>query len=115
MFAELDVRRIERLVGRTLQCDGAQHTVVLGQRDRTDGVLAMLTRERLMGTHDMMLSVRRGNDNDRLLIDRLLHRHFDGAHEVGPLAKNGAVGESGEPDVVAVQKANANALAAEYA
>src|SRR5262249_38882332 len=43
VFTELDVRGIERVVTGTLQCDGAQHAVVLGQRDRTDGVLAMLT------------------------------------------------------------------------
>src|SRR6186997_3421526 len=115
MFTELDARGIERVVGGALQCNGAQHAIVLGQRDRTDGVLAMLTRERLMGTHDMLLSLGRGNDDDRLLIGRLLHRQFDGADEVRPLAKNGAVGESGEPDVSPVQKANAHALAAEHA
>jgi hypothetical protein len=42
MFEELDGRRIERVVGGTLQSNGAQHAVVLGQRHRADDVLAML-------------------------------------------------------------------------
>ena len=55
------------------------------------------------------------NDDNRLLIDRLFHRAFDGAHEARSFSKYGAVGESGEAHVLSVQKAYADAFTAKLA
>ena len=102
MFAKLDAGRIERSVGGTLQSNGAQYAVILGQRYRAHGVLAMLARQRFMGSGDMLLPLRLRKGYNRLLVDRLLHGRLNGADEVGPPAENGAVGEGGEPDVPAL-------------
>jgi hypothetical protein len=52
-----------------------------------------------MGADDMFLMFLPfgcGSNDDRLLVDRFLHRQFDGADEVCPLAERGAVREGGE-------------------
>src|SRR5262249_52275472 len=55
VFTELDCLSIERLVGGTLQSDGTQNPVVLGQRHRANGVLTMLARQRLVGADNVFL------------------------------------------------------------
>src|SRR5262245_47091208 len=117
MFAELDRRGIERLVCGALERDRTQHAIAFAQGHRADRVLTVLARQCLMSAYDMFLflPVQRWNHDDRLLIDRLVHRQFDSANEVRPFAKNCAVGEGGEPDVGPVPKTDTHTLAAENA